>query len=276
MTIPWIDVFTHNRSPVLCAVPSCGLKPTDKKTHEGEEALQQARKELIDGKIIAVKGLGGYLLACDASNLKAVTELRKRKNRSQKPFALMAWNLESIRKYCRVSDEEADLLSSHQSPIVLLEKTDSSSLPDEIAPHQRTLGFMLPYTPLHKLLMEPETGFPEILVMTSGNQSEEPIAYTDEDARIHLSGLADGFLMHDRPIEMRTDDSVTRVIDQQPYLIRRARGYAPLPVRTTSQCCTHAGDWRANEKRILPGTGPVCLHEPSYRGNGKPGNAGIL
>jgi len=223
--------------PIAC--PTCGPQLWYERkgmvlAHK-ESALQMAREEIRAGKIVAVKGLGGYLLACDATNPNAVSELRKRKNRVQKPFALMAWDVEAINKHCIVSKAEEALLSSPQAPIVLLTKKPGENLPESIAPGQKILGFMLPYTPLHLLLMEPALGYPSVLIMTSGNQSEEPIAYLDQEAREHLASLADGFLMHDRPIEIRTDDSVTRIVENNPYLIRRARGYAPNPVQLPSQ-----------------------------------------
>lgn len=194
---------------------------------QGEAALQTARAWLQSGKILAVKGLGGYHLACDASNHQAVTALRNRKKRSDKPFALMAPDLQTVHRHCCLSDEEAALLQSRAAPIVLLQKRPDSNIADGVAPYQNTLGVMLAYTPLHVLLLEPAPDFPEMLVMTSGNLSEEPIAYDDEDAQIRLASIADGFLLHDRPIHMRMDDSVARVISGAPYLLRRSRGYAP-------------------------------------------------
>jgi hydrogenase maturation protein HypF len=143
----------------------------------------------------------------------------------------MAFNLEAIRRHCHVSQEESSLLTSRQHPIVLLERRPESSIVPDVAPAQKTLGFMLPYTPLHLLLLEPAPGFPDTLVMTSGNMSEEPIAFDDDDASRRLSPIADGFLMHDRPIHMRVDDSVVRIFSSGPQLLRRARGYAPDPIQ---------------------------------------------
>ncbi len=207
----------------------------DEKLSQGEEALSTARRWLKDGKIVAIKGLGGYHLACDAANPQAVAELRRRKKRSDKPFALMGFDLEAVRRHCRVSPAEEELLLSRQRPIVLLERLPASPIVDEVAPYQRTLGVMLAYTPLHLLLLEPEAGYPDIFVMTSGNLSEEPIAYRDEDARPRLSPLADGFLQHDRPIHTRVDDSVVRVAAGKAYFLRRARGYAPDPLKLPIQ-----------------------------------------
>lgn len=215
--------------PVAC--PDCGPRTTfvvnGQIVGKFEGAISTARRFLQDGKIVAIKGLGGFHLACDATNSSAVEELRKRKKRSDRPFALMSFDLETIRKHCFVSNAEEDLLNSPQHPIVLLTKCQNALLPEAVAPTQNHLGFMLPYTPLHLLLLEPEEDFPDTLVMTSGNLSDEPIAYDDRDALQRLAGIADGFLMHNREIHMRVDDSVTRVIDGQNTLIRRSRGYAP-------------------------------------------------
>ena len=217
--------------PVACPVcgPAVWFETAGQRLGKpGEQALQTARAWLAQGKILAIKGLGGFHLACDASNPEAVDELRRRKKRSDKPFALMAPDLPTIRRHCLVARSEEELLVSGQAPIVLLEKRPESTIAPSTAPGQRTLGLVLPYTPLHLLLLEPAGGFPEVLVMTSANLSEEPIAYEDDDARARLAALADGFLMHNRPIHMRVDDSVARVaLEDRPYLLRRARGFAP-------------------------------------------------
>lgn len=219
--------------PVAC--PNCGpqiwFEADGHRLAEKDEALKTARRWLCEGNVIAIKGLGGFHLACDATNPAAVALLRSRKKRSDKPFALMAPDMESIERYCFVNTAERAMLSSVQTPIVLLKHKPGPELAPLVAVNQNTYGFMLPYTPLHLLLMEKQPGFPEVLVMTSANLSEEPIAYLDEDARTRLAPLADGFLMHDRAIHMRTDDSVFRAASEQPYPIRRARGYAPDPVR---------------------------------------------
>ena len=224
--------------PTACPVcgPQMSFRVGTNIWAEREDAMQMARQWLAEGKIIAVKGLGGYLLACDAANSEAVELLRLRKQRSEKAFALMAYDLPTIEKYCHMNAVEASLLQSHASPIVLLDRKPTSDLSPAVAPNQTTLGFMLPYTPLHYLLLEPASGMPEVLVMTSGNLSEEPIAYRDEDAVTRLAGLTDGFLMHDRPVHMRMDDSVYRVIQGRPYPIRRSRGYAPDSIRITQNC----------------------------------------
>ncbi len=219
--------------PVAC--PECGpqvwLEVNGRRTAEREDAIQAARKLLRQGKIVAIKGLGGFHLACDATNAKAVAELRRRKKRSDKPFALMAFDLAAVEKHAEVTGPERELLLSRQRPIVILEQKPGSKIAPQVTPYQHTLGIMLAYTPLHLLLLEPAKGYPNIFVMTSGNLSEEPIAYQDEDARTRLKPLADAYLLHDRPIHMRTDNSVARVEFGKPYLLRRARGYAPDPVR---------------------------------------------
>ncbi|MDZ4159582.1 MAG: carbamoyltransferase HypF [Anaerolineaceae bacterium] len=220
--------------PIAC--PQCGPHvwlelPSVDPLISGKESIAAARNLIKAGKILAIKGLGGFHLACDAANPQAVDTLRLRKQRSDKPFGLMAFDLETIERHCHLSDEETRLLSSRERPIVLLERRNGSSVAAEAAPGQPTLGVMLAYTPLHLLLLQPENGYSDLWVMTSGNLSEEPIAYQDEEARQRLSPLADGFLMHNRPIHMRVDDSVARIAEHQPFLIRRSRGFAPQPIR---------------------------------------------
>jgi hydrogenase maturation protein HypF len=197
---------------------------------------------LREGKILAIKGLGGFHLACDALNSQAVTSLRQRKLRVDKPFALMLPDLPTIQSHCYVSPDEQALLESYQRPIVILLRREDSVIAQAVAPGQNTLGVMLPYTPLHYLLFEPIPGENEAqpglsaLVMTSGNLSEEPIAIENDEARQRLAGLADAFLFHDRPIRTRCDDSVVRIYPvsippANPELpLRRSRGYAPYPV----------------------------------------------
>ncbi|MDQ2856087.1 MAG: carbamoyltransferase HypF, partial [Acidobacteriota bacterium] len=220
-------------------------------TITGDAAIGEAIALLKKGKILAIKGLGGFHLACDALNAMTVKELRQRKYREDKPFALMARNLEMVREYCPVSPSEADLLSSAARPIVLLDTRADKRLPDDVAPRIKSLGFMLPYAPLHHLLF---ADFEQPLVMTSANTSDEPICYEDEDARARLETIADYFLVHNRRIHMRMDDSVTRVWRETvvgreksakesvgkpdtmeacgPRILRRSRGYAPAPLRT--------------------------------------------
>jgi hydrogenase maturation protein HypF len=219
--------------PIAC--PECGpklwLEGNSKIIAKDEVAIQTARDWISQGKIIAIKGLGGFHLACDATNIQSVQTLRKRKKRSDKPFALMAYDLSIIRKHCSISEDEEKLLLSKERPVVILSRLLSSNIVNEVALNLNTLGFMLPYTPLHFLLMQPEANYPEVLVMTSGNFSEEPIAYTDEHAHEILSDIADAFLLHDREIHTRIDDSVYCIINKRPYAIRRSRGYAPNPIQ---------------------------------------------
>ncbi len=215
--------------PTACPVcgPETWFSVNNTPIANNHESIQLARSYLKNGKILAIKGLGGYHLACNAFDKDAVTNLRNRKKRSDKPFALMAYSIDRVRKYCLVSSAEENLLKSIERPIVLLEKLKNTGLSVDIAPGQSTLGIMLPYTPLHNLLLEPGEGFPDLLVMTSGNISDEPIAYQDTDASNRLAPIADAFLNHNRPIHMRIDDSVNRIIDSRPYILRRSRGYAP-------------------------------------------------
>jgi hydrogenase maturation protein HypF len=220
--------------PVACADcgPQVWFEGTSQKKVAGEEAIQTARLWLKQGKIIAIKGLGGFHLACDASNPTAIQELRSRKKRSEKSFAVMVFDSTIAMKYCRMNAAEKSLLESKEKPILILERKPDANLPQEIAPGMHTLGIMLPYTPLHYLLLEPEPDYPDIFIMTSGNISEEPIAYTNNSAINELSDIADGFLLNNRDIETRVDDSVIAEFQSKPYFFRRSRGFAPDPIRT--------------------------------------------
>ena len=191
------------------------------------DPVKEAAKLLRKGKILALKGLGGFQLACDATSDAAVSRLRERKRRYAKPLAVMVRDLHEARRYCLVGEEEAEILTSPRSPIVLLEEREGSPLSREVATGLKCQGIFLPYTPLHHLLLR-EAAMP--LVMTSGNLSEEPIAKGDREARERLSGIADFFLFHDREILVRYDDSVCMALPDREYPIRRARGYAPYPV----------------------------------------------
>ncbi|HKE60203.1 MAG TPA: carbamoyltransferase HypF [Pyrinomonadaceae bacterium] len=216
--------------PIACARCGPQLRLLDREGREvAGDPLSLARDLLQRGKILAIKGIGGFHLACDALSSKTVADLRSRKVREDKPFALMANSLSVIRRYARVSDEEAALLQSPAHPIVLLQKKDKSSVPETVAPGVNSLGVMLPYSPLHYLLLENSN---KPLVMTSGNVSDEPICYHDDDAGQRLSRIADYFLFHDRNIHVRTDDSVVRLHDGREMILRRSRGYAPAPIRT--------------------------------------------
>jgi hydrogenase maturation protein HypF len=192
-----------------------------------DEPISATAKLLREGKIVAIKGLGGFLLACDATNDEVVRLLRQRKKRPSKPFAVMVRDMDEAMKYCYVSEQERVLLMSTQSPIVLLKMKEEGFLAPSVAPCLKYLGVLLPYTPLHHLLMS-DVGVP--LVMTSGNLSEEPIAKDNDEALNGLSGKADYFLWHNRDIYVRYDDSVAMVAEGETRLARRARGYAPYPV----------------------------------------------
>jgi hydrogenase maturation protein HypF len=192
------------------------------------DAIDGASRLLAQGRILAIKGIGGFHLACDACNETSVGELRRRKGRFGKPFALMARDLEAIRRYCRVGNQEADILASPAAPILLLDIAGPQRVAEGVAPGQATLGFMLPYSPLHHLLLQ---DWDRPLVMTSGNRSEEPQCIANRDARERLGPLADFFLLHDREILSRIDDSVVRFMDGAPRLLRRGRGYAPAAIR---------------------------------------------
>ena len=215
--------------PQVCLVDDAGdLAPC-------ADPILEAAELLAAGDILAIKGLGGYHLACDALNVEAVQRLRQRKQREDKPFAVMVPDLAMVQRLCDVGPEEAALLQSHRRPIVLLRQPVGCPVAPEVAPQQHTLGVMLPYTPLHYLLLDAfasqrEDGRPVALVMTSGNVSDEPIAYQDDEACTRLASIADGMLLHDREIHMRCDDSVTRIVAGAEQTFRRSRGYAPEPI----------------------------------------------
>ncbi len=215
--------------PVAC--PACGpqyyLQMGDQIIRENGRAIHTAAELLKSGSILAVKGLGGYHLACDARNAVAVHALRERKFRKEKPFAVMVKDLAAARELVSLSSDSESLLVSVPRPIVLAPAKIELT---EIAPDNRELGVMLPYTPLQHLLFD--SGAPEALVLTSANRSSEPIAYEDQDARDRLSGIADGFLIGERPIARRVDDSVARAGVFGPAVLRRSRGYAPGAVST--------------------------------------------
>lgn len=191
------------------------------------DAITQAAQLLRWGMIVGVKGLGGFHLACDASNQAAVAALRERKRRPHRPLAVMARDLQTVRRLCRVSPEAEQLLTSPAAPIVLLELLPGAPLAPGVAPGLDQLGVMLPYTPLHLLLLNEG---PETLVMTSGNPSGLPLSIDEDDALARLGHIADAFLIHNRPIHIPCDDSVMAVSGGAPYFLRRSRGYVPAPV----------------------------------------------
>ncbi|MDI6814466.1 MAG: carbamoyltransferase HypF [Dehalococcoidales bacterium] len=222
------------------ACPTCGPRvwlvngrTTGDSFTEGDEAIRMARYLLSRGAIVAVKGLGGFHLACDATSSAAVSLLRERKCRVNKPFAIMSLDCQAVERYCHVNEAERQLLESPQRPIVLLRRKADSPISALVAPNNSYLGVMLPYTPLHYLLLERRGDKTDnlALVMTSGNMSEEPIAIGNEEALERLETLADAFLLHNRDIHVRCDDSVTRLFEGKEAIIRRSRSYAPFPVR---------------------------------------------
>ncbi len=227
------------------ACPECGPRATltDARGEElvvsGDDPIAAAARRLGSGEMIAIKGIGGYHLACAAADERAVATLRERKHRDAKPFALMAADLPRARELVELTPAEEQLIAGPERPIVVARRRSTAAVASGVAPGLRDLGVMLPYSPLHHLLAE-DAG--EALVMTSGNLSDEPIAFDDEDARGRLAPIADAFLVHDRPIHIRTDDSVVRALDPEtnptPLLLRRSRGYVPggvgLPIEAAA------------------------------------------
>jgi hydrogenase maturation protein HypF len=217
--------------PIAC--PTCGPQltlwdPRGQVLADRDGALQQAAAAVRRGRILALKGLGGFQLLVDAASEEAVQALRQRKRRAEKPFALMYPTLETVERACEVTSAERRLLTSPESPIVLLRRREGAqSVADAVAPRNPYMGIMLPCTPLHHLLMR-EMEFP--VVATSGNVSDEPICTDEAEALHRLGGIADLFLVHNRPIARHVDDSIVRVMLGRELVIRRARGYAPLPI----------------------------------------------
>jgi hydrogenase maturation protein HypF len=255
----------YDAQPVCC--PNCGPKvylietglsggrSKPEITVRGNEAITAARRALAEGKIVAVKGIGGFHLACDAKNEEAVARLRTLKNRPMKPFAVMMKDMDTVERECTlpvqntatengtaetVDAENAlkELLTGYQKPIVLLRKkeSDNCTLAESVAPDNPNVGVMLPYTPVHMLLFDytDDVQVSDCLVMTSANASGAPICRTDEDALSEIAGFTDYILSNDRVIRTRADDSVTDFYKGKPYMIRRSRGFAPLPVMINS------------------------------------------
>ncbi|MGD8372377.1 MAG: carbamoyltransferase HypF, partial [Syntrophobacterales bacterium] len=215
--------------PNACWVcgPQVYLADSGGKDLGSEDAISETASLLNQGAIIALKGLGGFHLAVDATHNEAVERLRWRKGREEKPLALMSSSLEQIERYALIGEEERQLLTSPQRPIVIVPKRLRSLIAPEVAPRNRYFGVMLPYTPLHHLLLS----HPFLaLVMTSGNISEEPIAIDNHEALERLGNIADYFLLHNRDILLRSDDSVLRIAEGRPRQIRRSRGYVPVPI----------------------------------------------
>lgn len=233
------DEYTNPSNRRFHAQPNacshCGpeIWITDKDGHNIDtgsiDAIEWTKVKLQQGSIFAIKGLGGFHLVCDAKNAQAVKTLRERKHRPFKPFAVMAKDIETILKYCPVNDKEKAILTGIRKPIVLLKRNLAYDLPYEVAPNQNTLGVMLPYTPLHELLLANGS---DILVMTSANVNGLPLEYSNESALNNLKDIVDYFLLHNRDIYIPVDDSVVKVVDNDEIMIRRARGYVPAPLRT--------------------------------------------
>ena len=223
--------------PVACGVCGPKIRLTDTKGKtiqtQSDRVIAETSRLLLDGKIVAVKGLGGFHLAVDALNNEAVRRLRERKRRDHKPFAMMSNSIERIKQHAVVSELAERVLASPQSPIVLLPKKGNSLIAPSVAEGVGTFGFMLCYAPLHHLLFVQDI---EVLVMTSGNISDEPLICKNEQALERLGCVADAFLMHDREIYRRVDDSIVHIIDEEAVLLRRARGYVPTPIIVEENC----------------------------------------
>lgn len=220
----------YDAQPVCCndCGPSVYLLG---RKERGSAAITEARRIIRDGGIIAVKGIGGFHLCCDATNVSAVERMRMQKNRPMKPFAVMMRNMEAVRRECELTQEQEQVLTGHQKPIVLLVKKEGTSLCNAVAPDNPKAGVMLPYAPIQMLLFDydDDVTISDALVMTSANTSGAPICRDEKDAVAQLGDLCDAILSHDRKIRMRADDTVVDFYEQREYMIRRSRGYAPLP-----------------------------------------------
>ena len=241
--------------PIACSVcgPHLVLRRQDGAAEsEGEEALQGAISALKAGQVVALKGLGGYQLLTDATSAEAVQRLRDRKHRETKPFAVMFPDLASLQVACDVGEAERVWLASPEAPILLLRRRGGGAVTEGVAPGNPNLGAFLPYTPLHRLLL---AGVDRPLVCTSGNLSDEPMAFEDAEALARLGRLADVFLTHDRPILRPVDDSVVRIDGDGPTLLRRARGFAPLavPLGLDGPCVLALGAHQKNTIALLKG-----------------------
>ena len=222
----------YDAQPVCCN--ECGPEVfilNDPENRRGRDAIIYTRKLLSEGGIVAIKGIGGFHIACDAYNEDAVKRLRELKHRPAKPFAVMMKSMESVKAHCETIPLQEEILKGHQKPIILLNRKDESDLARSVAPGNPKLGVMLPYAPLQSLLFDYDDGIemPDTLVMTSGNISGLPICRDDEDAMREIARFCDAILTHNRKIRIRADDSVMDFYNGKPYMVRRSRGYAPLP-----------------------------------------------
>ena len=221
----------YDAQPVCCndCGPEVYILGTETK---GAEAITEIRRRIAQGEIVAIKGIGGFHLCCDATNEKAVSLLRERKHRPVKPFAVMVRDMEAARRAVKVTAAAEEILEGPKKPILLLERQENSTIAPSAAPGNPKIGIMLPYAPVQMLLFDYPDGIrmPEAFIMTSGNPSGAPICRTDDDAREALGPLCEAVLSHDRRIRVRADDSVMDFYHEAPYMIRRSRGYAPLPV----------------------------------------------
>lgn len=221
----------YDAQPVCCNECGPEVYLAGEESVRGREAITRTRRIIAEGGIAAIKGIGGFHLCCDATNEEAVAKLRTRKSRPVKPFAVMMRDEAAVERECIVSERQREILTGHQKPILLLEKKPQGRLCPSIAPGNPTVGVMLPYAPVQLLIFDytDGIGMPDCLVMTSGNVSGAPICRDDTEALQELGNLCDCILSHDRKIRIRADDSVMDFYDGEPYMIRRSRGYAPLP-----------------------------------------------
>lgn len=220
----------YDAQPVCCN--NCGPEVyLIGREERGRDAILYTRRIISSGGIAAIKGIGGFHLCCDASNQEAVERMRKLKHRPMKPFAVMARDMDVVRRECQVEDAQEEILTGHQKPIVLLKRQNTGTICPAVAPENPKVGIMLPYAPVQLLLFQYDDGtsMPDCLVMTSGNDSGAPICRDDRDAEQELGALCDCILSHNRKIRIRADDSVMDFWEGKPYMIRRSRGYAPLP-----------------------------------------------
>ena len=228
----------YDAQPVCCN--ECGPEVyLIGRSERGREAITYTRRMISEGKIVAIKGIGGFHLCCDATNEEAVERLRTLKKRPAKPFAVMAKDEAAVKRECVVTPEQEEILTGHQKPILLLDRKNSGRLAASVAPGNPKVGVMLPYAPVQLLIFQYDDGIkmPDLLVMTSGNTSGAPICREDEEAVAELSHLCDAILSHNRKIRIRADDTVMDFYKNEPYMIRRSRGYAPLPFMTST-------DWK--------------------------------